>query len=181
MQSCQDLGCLLPEFCVFCDTTYLTGFEACIHTLTWLRKGCFSDVGNVPALEKCFFFQVKKIKSRTGRSSKKLPHPLRDALCAIWQVQPRFFTSTLPLLALIEFLLPIFTEALSTEKATHISEFCVFCDTTYLTGFEACIHTLTSLGKDRFSDPLLALIEFLLPIFTEALSTEKATHISHGI
>ena len=35
------------EFCVLCDTTYLTGFEACIHMLTQLGKGCFSYVGNV--------------------------------------------------------------------------------------------------------------------------------------
>ena len=53
----------------------------------------------------------------------KLSSPLHAALCAIWLEHPTkyksgFFTSTL---LLIEFLLPIVTEELSTEKETHLS------------------------------------------------------------
>jgi hypothetical protein len=30
-----------------------------------------------------------------------------------------------------------------TKRKNKLSEFCIFCDTTYFTDFEACIHTLT--------------------------------------
>ena len=61
-------------------------------------------------------------------------NPLCAALCAIFQGQPTkytsgFFTSILPL---IVFLLPIFTEAFPTDKATHLSNGIRFCVITLL-------------------------------------------------
>ena len=47
--------------------------------------------------------------------------------------------------------------------------------------FSCTCYIMCHMARTANKVKTLPLIEFLLPVFTEALSTEKATHLSHGI